>query len=458
MDRMSSGNKLRIMQVAPAMEGGGGEQIALRMHQALRSRGHRSMLMIGRGVGAPDQDIFSIPDRWSVAAFPRLLHRTAALIARLTQGRGGRWFTAFAETLAYPRVPWDLWRGNEDFTQPGSRHLLALAPEKPDVVLLHNLHARWNRREGFFDLAYLVELSNRVPVLLFPQDPWLLTGHCAHPINCPRWRTGCGRCPDLAIYPSIRRDATAWNFRRKRDIYSQSRLFLAAPSQWLLDMFHAAGVPLAGGKVIANGVDSSAFAPGHKLDARRSLGLDAGRKIVLISANHLRTNPWKAYDWVYGTVSRLGEMADMPPTDFVVVGEEGAVIARGNVRLVFAGRGIPPVKMPAYYRAADIYFHPSRADTAPFSILEAMSCCLPVVATSVCGIPEQVADNQTGCLAAAGDIEALTAALHRLLLDPGLSEAMGKRGRERVLERFNFQVQLESMEAWIREILEPTQV
>jgi glycosyltransferase involved in cell wall biosynthesis len=442
---------LRILQVAPAVEGGGGEQIAQRLQDAFLSRGERSIVAVGRG--SPRREAFRIPNRWECSAYARAIRYGFLKILSVSRGRGERFFFPLAEALAFPRVTWDLWRGNEDFTQPGSRRLLELSPEPPDIVLLHNLHARWDRREGFFDLTYLQELSRRVPVLLFPQDPWLLTGHCAHPIRCPRWTVGCGRCPDLKIYPSVRRDATHWNWSRKRIIFSRSRLHLAAPSAWLQNMFAEAGLPLRGMRVVANGVDTSAFQPGGRGEARSALGFDPHRKIVLITGNYLRTNPWKGYAWVLAVAKLLGAESDVPPTDFHCVGEEGERMEFGRVRILFDGRNIPPERMPSYYRAADIFFHPSRADTAPFSVLEAMSCGLPVMATSVCGIPEQVSDGETGFLAAPGDSQGMADALKRLLMSDSLRVSMGKRARARAVEKFEFSNQVGSLLEYMREIV-----
>ncbi|MBN1438432.1 MAG: glycosyltransferase [Anaerolineales bacterium] len=440
---------LRILQVAPAVEGGGGEQIALRLHRAFRALGHRSMLFAGRLKDFSEEDVLGIPNRWQVSARARALDALYRALLRLTGGSGANRLFPLFEAAAFPRVAWDLWRGHEDFTQPGSRRILELAPEQPDAVLLHNLHARWNRREGFFDLEYLPELSARLPVILFPQDPWLLTGHCGHPIDCPRWRIGCGKCPDLKIYPSIRRDATAWNFRRKRKIFGRSRLYLAAPSQWLLSMFEEAGIPLAGKRVIRNSVDTALFAPGSRRAARAGLGLDPKRRIVMISGNHLKVNPWKGYGWILEAAERLGSAPELPPTDFLCVGDEGEPLAFGNVRIVFAGLVKDPARMPEYYRAADAYFHPSRADTAPYSVLEAMACGLPAVAAAVGGIPEQVDDGRTGYLAAPGDSEAMAARLGDLLLHPEKAAALGRRARARAVKLFDFKQQVRGFVDWM---------
>jgi glycosyltransferase involved in cell wall biosynthesis len=446
-------SQLRILQVAPAVEGGGGEQIALRLQDALRARGQRPILAVGRGALIPQQDMVGIPNRWEVSARARWIRRRLNAALVLTRGRGERYLFPLAEAMAFPRVTWDLWRGNEDFTQLGSDRLLELAPELPDIVLLHNLHARWDRREGFFDLTSLETLSRRVPVILLPQDPWLLTGHCAHPITCPRWSVGCGRCPDLKIYPAIRRDATAWNWQRKRKIYARSTLHLAAPSGWLKDMFNEAEMPLASSRVIANGVDTNSFSPGERASAREALGLNPQRKLVMISGNFLRTNPWKGFGWVLETAERIGAHLAIPPTDFLCVGESDEPIDFGRVRVLFAGRGIPPSRMPAYYRAADIYFHPSRADTAPFSVLEAMSCALPVVATAVCGIPEQIENEVTGFLTAPGDTQAMASAISRLLLEPDTAASMGRHGRMRVVEKFDFANQADSLLNYLQAIV-----
>jgi glycosyltransferase involved in cell wall biosynthesis len=441
---------LRILQVTSSVAGGGGEQISMRLHRAFRRLGHRSMLFAGRGDFPGGEDLCLIPDRWDEIPRARRIRELYRKILSLTRGRGQTRLFPFFETLAFPQVTWDLWRGHEDYTQPGSRRLLSLIPEQPDIVLLHNLHARWNRREGFFDLNFLPQLSQSVPVILFPQDPWLLTGHCGHPIDCPRWRIGCGRCPDLAIYPSIRRDGTAWNFRRKRAIYARSRLHLAAPSRWLLEMFTEARIPMAGARLIDNGVDTALFHPGDRRAARAALDLDPDRRVIMISGNSLRVNPWKGYAWVLETAERLGWSRGFPPVDFLCVGDEGETLVYGKSRVLFAGQIQDPARMPLYYQAADMYFHPSRADTAPFSVLEAMASGLPVVATSVGGIPEQVEDGRSGFLVPAGDTMAMAERLGILLSDPEGCEEMGNAGRSRVLERFDFERQAGNFIDWMR--------
>jgi glycosyltransferase involved in cell wall biosynthesis len=65
-----------------------------------------------------------------------------------------------------------------------------------------------------------------------------------------------------------------------------------------------------------------------------------------------------------------------------------------------------------------------------------MAAGVPVVATSVGGIPEVVVDGLTGCLVAPGDRASLTRALRRLLTERELGERLGAAGRETARLRY----------------------
>ena len=83
------------------------------------------------------------------------------------------------------------------------------------------------------------------------------------------------------------------------------------------------------------------------------------------------------------------------------------------------------------------------------SILEAMGAGLPVVSTTIAGIPEAVIANQTGLLHAPGDQSALCAHLCELLRDPAAATRMGKNARTRAEEVFSLSVVAEHLnEVW----------
>src|SRR5262249_53751295 len=115
----------------------------------------------------------------------------------------------------------------------------------------------------YFDLRQLPWLSMRLPVVLRLADSWAFTGHCAVPGQCDRWRTGCGRCPDLATPPAVSRDATRFNWQRKRWILARPRVPGAAPSRWLMDRVQESilAPAIADARIIPDGVDLATFVP-----------------------------------------------------------------------------------------------------------------------------------------------------------------------------------------------------
>jgi glycosyltransferase involved in cell wall biosynthesis len=83
-----------------------------------------------------------------------------------------------------------------------------------------------------------------------------------------------------------------------------------------------------------------------------------------------------------------------------------------------------------------------------------MRAGLPVIASDVGGTRELVATGATGCLVPRGDVEAMRAALARLLTRPQVRAEMGRRGRERYEEQFHFDAMLAKTTAVYRQVLE----
>jgi polysaccharide biosynthesis protein VpsI len=91
----------------------------------------------------------------------------------------------------------------------------------------------------------------------------------------------------------------------------------------------------------------------------------------------------------------------------------------------------------AAFVRATVFCLPSWNEGLPMSILEAMSAGLPVVSTTVGGIPEAVTDGVSGLLVSPKDTVALADALCKLLSDPNLVRAMGQEGKKRQLVDFS---------------------
>lgn len=91
----------------------------------------------------------------------------------------------------------------------------------------------------------------------------------------------------------------------------------------------------------------------------------------------------------------------------------------------------------AKIRELDVFVLPTRGDNLPVSILEAMANALPVIATRVGGIPEQIEDGATGYLVEPDDVDGLAAAIEKLASDPARREAFGRAGAAKVEREFS---------------------
>jgi len=88
---------------------------------------------------------------------------------------------------------------------------------------------------------------------------------------------------------------------------------------------------------------------------------------------------------------------------------------------------------------ADIYVNSSTHEGVSLTILEAMACALPVVATRVGGTPEVVLDRETGLLTPARSPKHLATAIEGLLQDASQRRSMGDAGRFRVQRHFSLE-------------------
>jgi glycosyltransferase involved in cell wall biosynthesis len=434
---------VNILQINTADRGGGAEGSALGLFQRYRELGHGSWLAVGRNY-SNDPDVLEIP-RLPARGMSRRLLQMAAEIARASDPAlpGARRLARCLDRLASPQRLADWRAGREEMDFPGCRQILKTCPAPPDVIHCHNLHG-W-----YFDLRILPELSRQAPLILNLRDTWTMTGHCAYFMDCNRWKSGCGQCPRLDVYPACRRDATAGNWRRKAEIYAATRLHVTAPSQWLVDQARQSMLKATDYKVIPNGIDTTVFRPGDQPAARRELGLPTTTPIVMFAAaarHSVFKDPQTLQEAIRLTAAR------MPDLLFVCVGMKNPIAALRQVNLRCVPFVSQPRQLASYYQAADVFVHTAKAEAFGKTITEAMACGTPVAATAVGGIPEQIIDGETGSLCSPGNPQELAAKIIYLLSDRPENQlhrrvAAAQRGQE-----FSLQRQTEAFLDWYEEL------
>ena len=303
-------------------------------------------------------------------------------------------------------------RGYDVHDQPATDRLLDHAADAlggpPDVLHLHALAG------SYLDLRQLPRLSRAVPTVLTLHDGWSLTGGGHH---------------QHAGDPHPK--AAARNRAVKQSAFADARLHVAAPSRWLLDQVAGSILEPAARstQVIPHGVDPATFSPGDRAQARQRLGLPVGgRRALFVAFAATADHPCKDLP----TVAAAAGLARTPDFTVDVVGTADA--DRDRVR--YHGPVRDRARLADHYRAADVLLHAAHAENFPTVVLEALACGVPVIATAVGGIPEQLDDGVTGVLVPPRDPAALARAVDALLADGPRRSDMAAAAHRAASERF----------------------
>jgi len=223
-----------------------------------------------------------------------------------------------------------------------------------------------------------------------------------------------------AFSSRLRRALARWALRR-------ASLVLAASSD-LLRIAVELGSAADRSIVLPMGLDETLFptskppSPAERAAARRELGLDPDRPLVLFVGD---LTPEKGVPELVAALATLPERGLDIQAALLGDGPLLAALPESPRRIV-PGR-VPQRALRGWYRAADLLVLPSHAEGSPVTVMEARACGLPVVASRVGGIPDLVDDGVTGWLVPPRDGEALAAALDGLLRNPEALEAARAR-------------------------------
>ena len=222
------------------------------------------------------------------------------------------------------------------------------------------IHLQLIHGSPFFSLLNL-PLAGRWRKLVWTiHDPWMTTGHCIHPRDCDRWRTGCGACPDLERAQPMRRDRTALMWKVKRSLVRDSRVTLVAASRFMRDRIAMSPIlselPC---RVIPFGVPTDTFRPLDRSAARSRLGLPDDADVIAFRFRGV-DEPHKGGGVL---VEALRALEPRRPTILLVIeGGAGLSPLAEKYRIVNLGWIASPSELAGVYSAADLFVMPSAAE------------------------------------------------------------------------------------------------
>ncbi len=207
------------------------------------------------------------------------------------------------------------------------------------------------------------------------------------------------------------------------------------------------GLQPAGIDLVHNGIDTEVFRPRP----------DITRLPLRLMATASADAPLKGLHYLLKAYARL--LPVYPALELLVVGRPrpGGATERLLQRLEIAERvqfvsGISTDELVSHYARATMVVVPSLYEGFGLPAGEAMACGVPVVATDGGALPEVV--GEAGLTVPVKDVEALVAAITTLLEDPARRDALAVAARQRVVERFSWQVCARDMTAYYRRVLD----
>lgn len=173
-------------------------------------------------------------------------------------------------------------------------------------------------------------------------------------------------------------------------------------------------------------------------EARRAAGVDADAEVLLcvgtVEPRKAQVPLAQAFDLVAARhpAAELVCLGALESPDSRFLSEwKGSLAAGSRIRLVPM-----TTEVQSWYGIADLLVCASDIESLPRAVLEAMAWELPVLATEIFGLPELIADGETGWLCPPRDVNAMAAALDRVLdTPPKVRREVGQSGRRRLEQR-----------------------
>jgi len=209
--------------------------------------------------------------------------------------------------------------------------------------------------------------------------------------------------------------------------------------------------------VVHNSIDQHKFrrvSGSARADVRHKLSIDASIPLIGVVGDVI---PRKGLLYLIRALPKI--LAVVPTAQLLVVGNEKTKYAR-VVREAATNLGVSRhitwaglrSDIPKVLSALDLFVLPTLEDNLPLSVLEAMATGLPVVATTIGGLPECVISGETGTLVPSRKPAELATAINRLLQDSELCVRYGKSARRRVREHFSPESQSPRIEQVFRRV------
>ena len=312
-----------------------------------------------------------------------------------------------------------------------SKHPLV---KRADIVHLHWIN------QGFFSFntfAMLARLNK--PIFWTFHDMWAFTGGCHYTNNCERFKDSCGNCPSLKN-PSGK-DSSYKIWSQKNLVFSKLNLNIVTPSNWLRryteksSLFKDENI-----EVVPYAIDLDFFKPMNKMEVRDKLNLPKDKILILFGSMNVKDER-KGFKYfkesLIKLIERNPELKDH--MSIIVFGKSDQEMQSGiPCEFIFYGRIDSNEKIVSLYNAADFFVISSLEDNYPNTVMESLSCGIPVLAFNTGGIPDMVNHLNNGYLADSLSSDSLTLGMEWLINNKNVRKDLSKNARDGIIKNNSF--------------------
>ncbi|MGL4447928.1 MAG: glycosyltransferase [Shewanella sp.] len=359
---------MRILHICYSDLDGGAARAAFRLHQAQRSQGVDSHMLV---INKCSDDPFV----HTVSGMRQLRIKLVSALSRLI--------------LRGQKTPNTVHHSLNLFPSGLLREIAKLAP---DVVNLH-----WLGGE-MLSVGEIGRISQ--PVVWTLHDMWAFSGAEHYDDDKPSQRYRMGYSRESRHEQHVGLDLDRWTFMRKQKVWAGKSFQIVTPSNWLADCVRQstlfAEMPVT---VISNCIDHNVYRPLPRELAREAFGLPQDKQLLLFGAMSSTSDPRKGYHLLIPALQQLKTEGGAEQIELVVFGaSRGDAGQVTGIKTHYMGRLHDDISLCLLYNAADLFVAPSLQDNLPNTLVESLACGTPCVAFNIGGMKDLIVDEYDGKL------------------------------------------------------------
>ena len=272
---------------------------------------------------------------------------------------------------------------------------------KPDIIHIHSVN------RYMVNLYRLLDFIGRkkIPTIITNHAEFFYTGNCAHAFDCDRWKTGCGKCPNLYLATgSILFDCTHYSWKRMyKSLHNADHTIMVSVSPWVSARAERSPICEKNKKfVILNGIDTDTFTFfRNNFETRKALGISNEKKVLIYVTANFSNSDTDIKGGKY--ILELADKLKNSNIIFVVVGPCNINFEiPSNIKLI--GTVYDQNYLSKLYSMADLTVITSRRETYSMPVAESLCCGTPVVGFEAGG-PESIAIEEYSQFIEYGNVE-----------------------------------------------------